>query len=98
MLALPLVLRVIHASSKAVSRITRVSGSKDPLPIPSMLPPYDRGCEEQRLLEPPQKVVEFLELPGASVSCPTLTRSPTLHSVPCLATKETPNKAGLRSI
>src|SRR5262245_61464275 len=31
----------------------------------------------------PQKVVEFLELHGASVSCPTLTRSPTLHSVPC---------------
>src|SRR5262244_986551 len=45
----------------------------------------------------PQKVVEFLELSGASVSCSTLTRSPTLHLVPCLATKETPNKAGLRS-
>src|SRR5213080_442402 len=30
--------------TKAVSRITRVSGSKDPLPIPSMFPPYDRGC------------------------------------------------------
>src|SRR5262245_36651424 len=43
------------------------------------------------------KVVEFLELPGALVSCPTLTRSPTLHSVPCLATKETPNKAGFQS-
>jgi hypothetical protein len=39
-------LRVIHASSKAVSRITRVSGSKDPLPIPSMFPPYNRGCQE----------------------------------------------------
>jgi hypothetical protein len=36
-----------------------------------------------------QKVAEFLELPGAWVSCPTLTHSPTLHSVPCLATKET---------
>src|SRR6516164_1336118 len=52
MVALPLLLRVIHASSKAVSRITRVSGSKDPLPIPSMFPPYDRGCQEQLLLEP----------------------------------------------
>src|SRR5499427_6310157 len=31
-----------------------------------------------------QKVVEFLELPGAWVSCPTLTRCLTLHSVPCL--------------
>jgi hypothetical protein len=41
-------LRVIHASSKAVSRMTRVSGSKDPLPIPSMFPPFDRGCEETR--------------------------------------------------
>src|SRR5262245_65235872 len=48
----------------------------------------------QRLLEPPQKVVEFLELPGASVSCPTLTRSPTLHSVPCLATNGTPEQGG----
>src|SRR5215813_7969325 len=53
MVALPLLLRVIHASSKAVSRITRVSGSKDPLPIPSMFPPYDRGCQEQDLLELP---------------------------------------------
>jgi hypothetical protein len=37
-------LRVIHASSKAVSKITRVSGSNDPLPIPSMFPLHDRGC------------------------------------------------------
>jgi hypothetical protein len=37
MLALPLLLRVIHASSKAVSRITRVSGSKDPLPTANMI-------------------------------------------------------------
>src|SRR5262245_30422807 len=66
MVALPLLLRVIHASSKAVSRITRVSGSKDPLPIPSMFPPYNRGCQEQDLLEPPQKVVGFLELTGTS--------------------------------
>src|SRR5437588_868116 len=51
-LELPLLLRVIHASSKAVSRITRVSGSKDPLPISSMFPPYDRGCQERGLLEP----------------------------------------------
>jgi hypothetical protein len=75
MLALPLDLRVIHASSKAVSRITRVSGSKDPLPIPSMFLPYDRGCQETTSFwSLPQKVVEFLE-PGASVSCPTPTRS-----------------------
>src|SRR5215813_10574998 len=79
MVALPLLLRVIHASSKAVSRITRVSGSKDPLPIPSMFPPYDRGCQDNVFWSLPQKVVEFLELPGASVGCPTLTRSPTLH-------------------
>jgi hypothetical protein len=42
-------------------------------------------------------IVEFLELPGASVSCPTLTHSnASLDSVPC--NKGTPNKAGLRSI
>jgi len=31
-----------------------------------MFPPYDRGCQEQDLLESPQKVVEFLELPRVS--------------------------------
>ena len=36
MLSWPLVLRVIHASSKAVSTITRVWGSKEPLPKPCM--------------------------------------------------------------
>src|SRR5438132_14377439 len=36
MLSWPLVLRVIHASSKAVSTITRVLGSKEPLPKPCM--------------------------------------------------------------
>ena len=42
-------------------------GSKDPLPIPSMFPPYDRGCQETTSFgASPQKVVEFLELPGAS--------------------------------
>src|SRR5262249_38375268 len=78
MLALPLFLRVIHASSKAVSRITRVSGSKDPLPIPSMFPPYDRGCQDNVFWSLPQKVVEFLELPGASVF-----PNASFGSVPC---------------
>jgi hypothetical protein len=42
-------------------------GSKDPLPIPSMFPPYDRGCQETTSFgASPQKVVEFLELPGVS--------------------------------
>jgi hypothetical protein len=40
---------------KGGSRITSVSGSKDPLPIPSMFPPYSRGCQEQRLLESPSR-------------------------------------------
>src|SRR6476646_7418056 len=66
-LLLPFVLSVIHASSKAVSRITSVSGSKDPLLSPSMFPPYGRGCQEQRLLEsPPHEGVEFLELTSPS--------------------------------
>src|SRR5215813_3585403 len=62
MVALPLLLRVIHASSKAVSRITRVSGAKDPLPIPSMFPPNDRGCQEQDLLEPPTESSRIFEI------------------------------------
>src|SRR6266550_3619876 len=65
-LLLPLLLSVIHASSKAVSRITSVSGSKVPLPSPSMFPPYGRGCQEQRLLESPHEGVEFLELTNPS--------------------------------
>jgi hypothetical protein len=49
-------LRVIHASSKAVSRITRVSGSKIHC-LFKHVPPYDRGCQETALEPPP--VVEF---------------------------------------
>src|SRR6185295_19197614 len=62
---LPLFLSVIHASSNAVSRITRVSGSNDPLPVPSMFPPYDpRLLGNNVFWSLPQKEVEFLELPG----------------------------------
>src|SRR5262245_46708373 len=66
MVALPLLLRVIHASSKAVSRITRVSESKDQLPIPSMFPPYIEVARNKIFWSLPQKVVEFLELPRSS--------------------------------
>jgi hypothetical protein len=41
-------------------------GVKDPLPSPSMFPPYGRGCQEQRLLESPHEGVEFLELTSPS--------------------------------
>ena len=44
-------LRVIHASSKAVSRITRVSGSKDPLPIPACSLPTIEVARKQRVLK-----------------------------------------------
>src|SRR5262249_61038428 len=52
-LRLALVLRVIHASSNAVSKTTRVSGSNDPLPIPSMFPLHDSRLLGNNVFEPP---------------------------------------------
>jgi hypothetical protein len=69
MFAFPLVLRVIHASSKAVSSTTRVSGSKDPLPVPSIFPLQWRsvGITSESLSG---KVVEFLKLTAGSFEIP----------------------------
>src|SRR5262249_26080021 len=73
-LLLPLVLRVIHASSKAVSKTTRVSGSKDPLPIPSMFPLHDLRLGNN-VFEPPLESSRIFEITRqfARVACNKIT-------------------------
>jgi hypothetical protein len=61
-LLLPPLLSVIHASSKAVSRITSVSGSKDPLPVQACSLPTVEVARNNVFGVSSHEGVEFLQL------------------------------------
>src|SRR6202048_3519197 len=64
-LSLPLDLSVNQASSKAVSRITSVLGSNDPLPSPRMFPLRDRILLEAGSHDHHHDMADIME-PGAA--------------------------------